>query len=208
MKSKHMYLFNLILLLHISHRNGTKTKTYYKFDNISRTDNVTKTISVGSVSECAIRCLLEEWLCKSYNLMTVGGSSDKVCEFIGTIGGHAVPNTASDHYYHSQHVNCREQLVSGDIYSVGDASITASGYYNTAHVPSRGRLDSQQVSGLNSCWGPGSEPDRWIQADLGELMLVTGVLTRGRTDGAYIQWVTSYKFLYGETENSLEEYRE
>ncbi|CAH1791889.1 unnamed protein product [Owenia fusiformis] len=105
--------------------------------------------------------------------------------------------------------NCKEQLISGDIYSVGDASITASGYYSTAHVPSRGRLDSQKESGLASCWAPaGGSTDRWIQADLGELMLVTGVLTRGRTDGAYIQWVTSYKFLYGETESSLEEYRE
>ncbi|CAH1803375.1 unnamed protein product, partial [Owenia fusiformis] len=103
-KSTHFYIYTLVLLLIIKHGNTTqKTKIYKRIPYQSRTDSVTETISVGSVGECAFRCLLNEGVCKSYNLRTNGGSGDMMCEFIGMMfGGNVVASPTIDHYYPDQ----------------------------------------------------------------------------------------------------------
>ncbi|CAH1779438.1 unnamed protein product [Owenia fusiformis] len=67
--------------------------------------------------------------------------------------------------------NCSEQLVSGRTYSVSDGAITVSSTL-------AGSLDHSEAR---------SRLNQWIQVDLGEVMLVTGVVTQGRADEP--QWV-------------------
>ncbi|CAH1773324.1 unnamed protein product [Owenia fusiformis] len=55
-------------------------------------------------------------------------------------------------------------------------------------------------------WAPeNDDKGQWIQAALGEIMFVTGVVTQGEEKVDH--WVISYKFLYGKTVETLEEYR-
>ncbi|CAH1776728.1 unnamed protein product, partial [Owenia fusiformis] len=57
------------------------------------------------------------------------------------------------------------------------------------------------------CWHATQYPGNaeWIQADLGQVMFIRGIITQGR-NWAH-QWVSSYKFLYGKDEDSLYEYK-
>ncbi|XP_033123006.1 uncharacterized protein LOC117121804, partial [Anneissia japonica] len=59
----------------------------------------------------------------------------------------------------------------------------------------RGRLNTVSDEGGFGCWAAATnDPDQWIQADLGAIKGVIGVITQGRSDGT--QWVTSYKVQY------------
>ncbi|CAH1776679.1 unnamed protein product [Owenia fusiformis] len=103
---------------------------------------------------------------------------------------------------------CVDRLVSGDVYNVPDSAITASSVWNNdlvAFGAQRSRLDTKAAAGLCGGWAS-AEPHTniWIRADLGQVMFITGIITQGRN--GYSQWVTSYKFLYGKDEGSLQEY--
>ncbi|CAH1778931.1 unnamed protein product, partial [Owenia fusiformis] len=103
-------------------------------------------------------------------------------------------------------VVCREnKLISGDVYYVADAGLTASSTWASDNGAKRSRLDTQaDTSGVGAWSARTSDREQWIQADLGRVMIVTGVITQGRNGNA--QWVKSYKFSYGETETDLKEY--
>ncbi|CAH1802614.1 unnamed protein product [Owenia fusiformis] len=56
---------------------------------------------------------------------------------------------------------------------------------------------------MSGAWVPLTvNGNQWIQADLGSLMQVNGVVTQGRAD--YNQWVTSYKVYYSTDGSSFE----
>ncbi|CAH1776733.1 unnamed protein product, partial [Owenia fusiformis] len=107
---------------------------------------------------------------------------------------------------------CDERLVSGDVFNVPDSALTASGVYANdfvGHGAQRSRLDtlhagftSPQLMGSWSAYMNNNA--QWIQADLGQVMFVRGIITQGRN--AVNQWVTSYKFFFGKDVDSLREY--
>ncbi|CAH1794009.1 unnamed protein product, partial [Owenia fusiformis] len=85
-------------------------------------------------------------------------------------------------------VHCTEQLISGNIYHVDDARLSASSTWDERHGVQRSRLNTPGNSTLVGAWSARiNDLNQWIQVDLGEVMLVSGVITQGRPD--YIQWV-------------------
>ncbi|CAH1802618.1 unnamed protein product [Owenia fusiformis] len=94
-----------------------------------------------------------------------------------------------------------EFLVSGPNHRVADNTLIASTVWDRYHGPSRARLGTQELNPYKGAWSSAIKVNQWIQADLGKLMQVNGVVTQGR-DGAY-QWVTSYKVSYSEDGSSF-----
>ncbi|CAH1776303.1 unnamed protein product, partial [Owenia fusiformis] len=155
-------------------------------------------------------------ICNSFNIRR----DVKVCELNGENSGLIVKSNLSDHFCLGPDSSaciknpttildeqsttpmpgiCTHMLISGDIYYVKDENITASGARDNDHLPEKSRLDSSGV------WSPSAnDVNQWIQADLGEVMIVTEVVTQGRQDSN--EMVSSYKLLYGETDDNLEEY--
>lgn len=91
-------------------------------------------------------------------------------------------------------------MSSGDI---PDSSITASSYHTHVEYdrePKYARL------GWNKFWASGwsSDPDPWIQVDLGTCHNVTGLQTEGRhTSDEWHYWVEQIKVQVGMAENEL-----
>ncbi|CAH1794007.1 unnamed protein product, partial [Owenia fusiformis] len=107
------------------------------------------------------------------------------------------------------------QLISGDVYNVDNSHITASSTWpidsthylgtNRSRLDTTGESDHETLKG--GSWTAAVEHDnQWIQAEFSKVMTVSGVVTQGRFDED--QWVESYKFFYGDTEDKLEEYEE
>ncbi|XP_033117369.1 uncharacterized protein LOC117117232 isoform X1 [Anneissia japonica] len=73
--------------------------------------------------------------------------------------------------------------------TIPDNQLTASSRYNSDHKPHRARLHSTKA------WAAGSnDGNQWIQADIGALTEITGVITQGHY--SYNEWVKSYEVLY------------
>ncbi|CAH1794012.1 unnamed protein product [Owenia fusiformis] len=131
------------------------------------------------------------------------------------VGGSANGNAADDEWTQCNldwcnlpgHCKHSERLISGDVYHVDDANITASGSFDPSMGTNRARLDTPQTETLRGGWAAEYRDDvnQWIQVNLGDVMLVNGVITQG--SASLNQWVTSYKFFYGKTEENWEEYR-
>ncbi len=89
--------------------------------------------------------------------------------------------------------NCQEQLGVEDG-TISDNRITASSW-QTNSGPSRARLNTPTLSGTDGAWVPSvSDMNQWIQAELGDVKTVTGVLIQGRSDTD--QWVTAFMAQY------------
>ncbi|XP_038060534.1 lactadherin-like [Patiria miniata] len=83
---------------------------------------------------------------------------------------------------------------------IPDASITASSMWQnkTNHGPTRARLNLQAGSASAWCNTGASETHPWIQVDLGSNVIITGVITQGRWDGNYLDWVTEFEVAYSD----------
>ncbi|XP_072174633.1 lactadherin-like [Diadema setosum] len=68
--------------------------------------------------------------------------------------------------------------------AIPDSSITASSYYNSEVYPRFARLN-----GPHRWCSSESNTDQWLRIDLGEVFMVTGVITQGRANTE--RWVTS-----------------
>ncbi|XP_071945195.1 lactadherin-like [Antedon mediterranea] len=78
----------------------------------------------------------------------------------------------------------------------GTIALTASTQYDARHGPEYGRLNTTPKKGNIGAWGARSyDQNQWIQADIGALKWVTGVITQGR-NWTYSQWVTTFEVLY------------
>jgi len=79
--------------------------------------------------------------------------------------------------------------------SITDANIKASSIWDANHGAARARPDTIRSGHKTGAWSAKSnDQGQWIQADLGKVSRVTGVLTQGRQD--YNQWVRKYELLY------------
>ena len=82
---------------------------------------------------------------------------------------------------------------------IPDRSITASSEWDHYHGPHNARLNHQSAPPVTGSWSAGTNDlNQWIQADLGELKKVSGVLTQGRN--GLPAWVT--KFIVQYSDNS------
>ncbi|XP_033102674.1 lactadherin-like, partial [Anneissia japonica] len=84
--------------------------------------------------------------------------------------------------------------------TIPDNQLKATSQYNNEHKPYRARLHSTKAWAASS-----NDLDQWIQADIGALTEITGVITQGHF--GYDEWVTSYKVLYsvdGSTFNTID----
>ncbi|CAH1791242.1 unnamed protein product [Owenia fusiformis] len=98
-------------------------------------------------------------------------------------------------------------LVNGLRHRVPDSELTASSMIDNGHGPHRARLGTQ-MEGANMRGGWSAkikDQNQWIQADLGKIMQVFGVITQGRISTVHYQWVTSYKVSYS-TNGSIYKY--
>ncbi|XP_033117579.1 uncharacterized protein LOC117117396 [Anneissia japonica] len=78
---------------------------------------------------------------------------------------------------------------------ISSTQLTASSEYSPAHAPDRGRLNSKAEEGLKGGWAAAiNDQNQWIQADLGFVFKVTGVITQGRRE--HSQWVKSFEVLH------------
>ncbi len=81
---------------------------------------------------------------------------------------------------------------------ITDDQITASSQWGNVGTlsPRLARLNRLAQSGTGGAWcSNGNSANQWIQVNLGNITMVTGVMLQGRQD--YGQWVTEYKVQYG-----------
>ncbi|KAJ3605426.1 hypothetical protein NHX12_027473 [Muraenolepis orangiensis] len=72
--------------------------------------------------------------------------------------------------------------------SIPDSQLTASSSLGSS-TPDKARLNG------NSCWMPSAGGARWIQADLGQVKKVTGIVIQGCPSNDH--WVTKFKIQHG-----------
>ena len=75
---------------------------------------------------------------------------------------------------------------------ISDTHITASTEWASNHGASNARLNRPAQAGTTGGWSAKTNDlKQWIQADLGSVQSVSGVVMQGRQD--YAQWVTMYR---------------
>ncbi|XP_071487775.1 lactadherin-like [Diadema antillarum] len=74
---------------------------------------------------------------------------------------------------------------------IPDTSMLSSSTYSSGTLAQHGRLNIEPDSeGTSAAWTPhDNDQDGWLKIDLGEVFMVTGVVTQGRSNGD--QWATS-----------------
>ena len=90
--------------------------------------------------------------------------------------------------------------------SISSNKLTASSTYailgHRLHGPNNARLNHPADSSTTGAWSAAtSNLNQWIQADLGVLKWVSGVVTQGRNGGG-THWVTKFIVQYSENGRS------
>ena len=92
-------------------------------------------------------------------------------------------------------------------YKITSAQLSASSQYDNYHAPNQGRLNFKLNGRNKGAWSAKANSlSQWFQVDLGIETVVTYVATKGRDQVS--QWVTKYKFLYGNDGNSFVAFRQ
>ena len=85
---------------------------------------------------------------------------------------------------------------------IPDNRITASSEWDPYHVPSNARFNRPQILPTTGGWSAKTKDrNQWIQAYLGGLKTVSGVVTQGRNLG-HMQWVTKFTVQYSEDDET------
>ena len=75
---------------------------------------------------------------------------------------------------------------------ISDTQITASSEFDSNHGATNARLNLPAQGSTTGGWSARTNDlNQWIQADLGSVQSVSGVVMQGRN--AYPQWVTKYR---------------
>ena len=92
--------------------------------------------------------------------------------------------------------------------SISDNQITASLEWSPSHGPSNARLNRPEIPPTKGAWSAKTNDlNQWIQADLGGLKKVSGVVTQGRHSETYSQWVSRFEVQYSENGQNWAGYR-
>ncbi|XP_071499233.1 lactadherin-like [Diadema antillarum] len=115
-----------------------------------------------------------------------------ICLRLELIGYGPLQDTIADIDHHSELCPLDRGLPLGvGDGRIPDSSMSSSSTLDHLHLAQYGRLDKQPNSHPNmASWIPSEDDqDRWLKIDLGEVFMVTGVITQGRT--SFEQWATS-----------------
>ena len=86
---------------------------------------------------------------------------------------------------------------------IPDDSIIASSEWTANHGASNARLNRPQTLPTTGAWSAKfNDQDQWIQAYLGDVKTVSGVITQGRNGGQYRQWVTKFTVQYSDDDET------
>ena len=78
-----------------------------------------------------------------------------------------------------------------------DSQITASSQFDTRTDPTSARLNLKDSSLKEGAWSARkNDVNQWIQVDFEKQTTVTNILTQGRNNNIYYQWVKSYTVYY------------
>ena len=84
---------------------------------------------------------------------------------------------------------------------IPDTQITASSVFDSNHGTSNARLNRPRQGSTTGAWSAKTNDlNQWIQADLGSVQSVSGVVMQGRN--AVPQWVTNYRVQFSVDGNS------
>ena len=84
-----------------------------------------------------------------------------------------------------------------------DRQISASSEYDSEHSAQNGRLNFKNPPNPGA-WSPKLSDGSWLQVDFENLVIITEVLTQGRSD--LPQWVTSFTLSYTNNSNEFIRY--
>ncbi|XP_071509390.1 lactadherin-like [Diadema antillarum] len=114
----------------------------------------------------------------------------RICLRLELIGYGPLQDTIADIDHHSELCPLDRGLPLGvGDGRIPDSSMSSSSFIHFVHQARYGRLD-RQPNGDGASWVPRvDDQDRWLKIDLGEVFMVTGVITQGRT--SFEQWATS-----------------
>ncbi len=80
-----------------------------------------------------------------------------------------------------------------------DSQRTASSVYDANHAAHQARLHFKESGDIQGGWSTlPNDNNQWLQVDLQQSTMVTGISTQGRNSSQYSQWVTKYKLQYSE----------
>ncbi|XP_078363899.1 EGF-like repeat and discoidin I-like domain-containing protein 3 [Oculina patagonica] len=89
-----------------------------------------------------------------------------------------------------------------------DSQITASSVYDANHAAHQARLHFKESGKIEGGWSTlVKDNNQWLQVDLLQLTMVTGIATQGRNSSKHSQWVTKYKLQYSEHGHTFTLYR-
>ncbi|KAI8500837.1 hypothetical protein Bbelb_216550 [Branchiostoma belcheri] len=93
------------------------------------------------------------------------------------------------------------QVTTPEALPAGSPSWSASSERSSRHSADRADINSLETANFNGGWAaaiPGNGVP-WLMRDLGDVSVITGIITKGRNSNRYNQWVTSYVISYGVT---------
>ncbi|XP_038060996.1 uncharacterized protein LOC119731795 [Patiria miniata] len=146
----------------------------------------------GSRLRCAAACL-KQVNC-SYFSYTTDSRQCELCD-----DSIVATNEENLKYYRrSVDVSCSVEAPLGmEDGRILNESITASSFYSADHAPSRARLNIQGYAGAWSS-DTADVTSPWIQVDFNRPVTITSLITQGRGDPGFTQWVTEYQVTYSD----------
>ncbi|KAI8500838.1 hypothetical protein Bbelb_216560 [Branchiostoma belcheri] len=130
------------------------------------------------------------------------GNFDTDTEVINDFSDYSGPITARFIKIHPQTwhegVSMRAKII---VTEPQPPSWSASSERSSRHSADRADINSLETANFNGGWAaarPGNEVP-WLMRDLGDVSVITGIITKGRNSHRYNQWVTSYVVSYGVT---------
>ncbi|XP_078667357.1 lactadherin-like [Branchiostoma floridae x Branchiostoma belcheri] len=93
------------------------------------------------------------------------------------------------------------QVTTPEALPAGSPSWSASSERSSRHSADRADINSLETANFNGGWAAGIPGNGvpWLMRDLGDVSVITGIITKGRNSHRYNQWVTSYVVSYGVT---------
>ncbi|XP_078661338.1 uncharacterized protein LOC144905509 [Branchiostoma floridae x Branchiostoma belcheri] len=136
-------------------------------------------------------------------LIVFPGNHDRDTGVINNFRDYSGPITARFIKIHPRtwhgHISMRAKIVTEP------PSWSASSEWDSGHSAHLADINSRQTADAAGAWAAATNnKDQWLMRDLGDVSVITGVITKGR-NGIYDQYVTSYVISYG-NENGDEKF--
>ena len=92
---------------------------------------------------------------------------------------------------------------------IRDGQVRASSNYDSNHRAQNGRLNFIAHNGRTGAWSAKvNDINQWLQVDLEQLTVITGISTQGRADSGSNQFVKTYIVSYSNDSAQFQPYKE